>query len=115
MGRTIPIGSVAQVSGLPKHLFNGLFSYSFDNGFGVNSNIVVTGEMNNNSSGSLKIPMQYTLDAGVSYKMKKWDFRATVLNATDEKNWSPPNAVYGNGSILPLPGTQVQFTVKYSF
>ncbi len=112
---TIPIGSVAQVSGLPKHLFNGLFSYSFDNGFGVNSNIVVTGEMNNNSSGSLKIPMQYTLDAGVSYKMKKWDFRATVLNATDEKNWSPPNAVYGNGSILPLPGTQVQFTVKYSF
>ena len=114
-GATIPIGTVKQVSGLPQHLFNGLVSYSFDNGFGLNTNIVVTGEMNNNSSGSLVIPMQYTLDAGASYKYKKWDFRVSVLNATNEENWSPPNAVYGNGSILALPGTQVQFTVKLSF
>jgi len=112
---TVNIGTISQVSGLPKHLFNGLISYSFDNGFGVSTNAVVTGEMNNNTSGSLVIPLQYTLDAGVSYKYKKWDFHATILNATDEKNWSPPNAVYGNGSILALPGTQVQFTVKYSF
>lgn len=112
---TINIGTVAKVSGLPTHLFNGLVSYSFDNGFSVNSNIVVTGEMNNNSSGSLVIPTQYTLDAGLGYKYKKWDFRTTVLNVTNEENWSPPNAVYGNGSILALPGTQVQFTVKYSF
>ena len=71
--------------------------------------------MNNNTSGSLVIPMQYTLDAGASYKYKKWDFRVSVLNATNEENWSPPNAVYGNGSILALPGTQLQFTVKMSF
>lgn len=114
-GATIPIGTVKQVSGLPQHLFNGLVSYSFDNGFGLNTNIVVTGEMNNNTSGSLVIPMQYTLDTGASYKYKKWDFRVSVLNATNEENWSPPNAVYGNGSILALPGTQVQFTVKLSF
>ena len=114
-GATIPIGTVKQVSGLPKHLFNGLVSYSFDNGFGVNSNIVITGEMNNNTSGSLVIPLQYTLDVGASYKYKKWDFRVSVLNATNEENWSPPNAVYGNGSILALPGTQAQFTVKLSF
>lgn len=114
-GATIPIGTVKQVSGLPQHLFNGLVSYSFDNGFGLNTNIVVTGEMNNNTSGSLVIPMQYTLDAGASYKYKKWDFRVSVLNATNEENWSPPNAVYGNGSILALPGTQVQLTVKMSF
>lgn len=114
-GATLPIGTVKQVSGLPQHLFNGLVSYSFDNGFGLNTNIVVTGEMNNNSSGSLVIPMQYTLDAGASYKYKKWDFRVSVLNATNEENWSPPNAVYGNGSVLALPGTQLQFTVKMSF
>lgn len=114
-GATIPIGTVKQVSGLPQHLFNGLVSYSFDNGFGLNTNIVVTGEMNNNSSGSLVIPMQYTLDTGASYKYKKWDFRVSVLNATNEENWSPPNAVYGNGSVLALPGTQLQFTVKMSF
>ena len=104
-----------QVSGLPKHLFNGLISYSFDNGFGFSANTVVTGKMNNNFAGTLVIPVQYTLDLAASYKWKKWDFRATVLNATNEENWSPPNAVYGNASILALPGTQLQVTVKYSF
>ena len=112
---TVDIGTVTRVSGLPEHLFNGLISYSFDNGFGVTANVVVTGEMNNNTSGTLVIPVQYTLDVGASYKYKTWDFRAQVLNATDEENWSPPNAVYGNGSILALPGTQVQLTAKYSF
>lgn len=104
-----------QVSGLPKHLFNALVSYSFDNGFGASANTVITGEINNNYAGTLVIPVQYTIDSSVFYKYKKWDFRATVLNVTDEENWSPPNAVYGNASILALPGTQVQFTVKYTF
>ena len=112
---TVPIGTVTRVSGLPKHLFNGLVSYNFGNGFGVTANTVVTGEINNNTAGTLVIPTQYTIDAGVSYTYKKWHLHANVTNVTDEKNWSPPNAVYGNGSILALPGTQVQFTVKYSF
>lgn len=112
---TVPIGTVTKVSGLPEHLFNGLISYTFDNGFGFTANTVVTGEMNNNTAGTLVIPTQYTIDVGASYKYKTWDFRANVLNVTNEENWSPPNAVYGNGSILALPGTQVQFTAKYSF
>ncbi len=112
---TVPIGAVTKVSGLPSHLFNGLISYTFDNGFGFSANTVVTGEMNNNTAGTLVIPVQYTIDAGVNYRYKKWELHATVLNVTDEENWSPPNAVYGNGSILALPGTQVQFTVKHSF
>lgn len=112
---TIPIGTVAKVSGLPTNLFNALVSYTFANGFGVSANTVVTGEMNNNAAGTVKIPLQYTLDLGLSYHFKAWDYHLSVLNATDEKNWSPPNAVYGNGSILALPGTQVQLSAKYAF
>ena len=112
---TIPIGTIAKVSGLPTNLFNALVSYRFKNGFGVSANTVVTGEMNNNAAGTLVIPVQYTIDLGVMYTYKKWDFHLSVLNVTDEENWSPPNAVYGNGSILALPGTQLQFTSKYSF
>jgi len=112
---TVPIGTVTRVSGLPSHLFNALISYKFANGFGVNANTVVTGPINNNVAGNLVIPTQYTLDLGASYTTKQWEYRLTVLNATDEENWSPPNAVYGNGSILALPGTQLQFTVKYTF
>jgi outer membrane receptor protein involved in Fe transport len=113
---TVPIGTVTKVSGLPEHLFNALVSYSFDNGLSLTANTVVTGEMNNNTSGSLVIPLQYSFDASASYSYNKnWDFRVQVLNVTNEENWSPPNAVYGNGSILALPGTQVQFSAKYSF
>ncbi|AOS44306.1 Ferripyoverdine receptor precursor [Lacunisphaera limnophila] len=111
----IMFGNTAKVSGLPSHLFNALASYSFDNGFSVSANAVLTGEMNNNTAGSLVIPFQYTIDASASYAWKDWNFRMQILNVTDEENWSPPNAVYGNGSILALPGTQVQFSVKYSF
>jgi outer membrane receptor protein involved in Fe transport len=112
---TAPIGTITKVSGLPSHLFNALISYKFQNGFGLSANTVVTGEMNNNAAGTVVIPTQYTLDLGASYTYKKWYFHVTVLNATDEENWSPPNTVYGNGSILALPGTQVQLTAKYSF
>jgi catecholate siderophore receptor len=112
---TVPIGTITRVSGLPRHLFNALVSYKLGHGFGVSANTVVTGEMNNNAAGTVVIPNQYTLDLGMSYTFKKWDFHLTVLNATDQKNWSPPNSVYGDGSILALPGMQLQFTTKYSF
>jgi hypothetical protein len=104
-----------RVSGLPRHLFNALVSYTMNNGWGVNSNVVVTSPINNNFAGTLVIPTQYQLDAGVSYNTKSWGARVSVSNVTDEKNWAPPNAVYGNASILPLPGTLVQLNVRYSF
>ncbi|MEO6003025.1 MAG: TonB-dependent receptor [Opitutus sp.] len=112
---TVDIGTRTRVSGLPRNLFNALISYKLTTAFTVSANTVVTGAMNNNAPGTLIIPTQYTLDLGASYAYKDWDFHVAVLNATDEENWSPPNAVYGNGSILALPGTQVQFTVKYKF
>jgi len=104
-----------RVSGLPKHLFNALVSYSFDNGWSVSSNALLTGEMLNNFAGTLKIPRQYQIDASVIYRTKNWEYRTSISNLTDEENWAPPNAVYGNASILPLPGTMVRFTVKYTF
>lgn len=104
-----------RVSGLPRHLINALATYTFENGFGLSGTLLVTSKINNNFAGTLVIPWQYSLDLSAFYALKKWDFRLTVLNATDEKNWAPPNAVYGNGSILALPGTELQFTVRYKF
>ena len=112
---TVAIGSTTKVSGLPSNLFNALLAYTFDNGFGFSVNTVITGEMNNNTAGTLVIPVQYTLDSGLYYKYDKWNFHLTVLNLTNQLNWSPPNSVYGNGSILALPGIQAEFTVKRSF
>ncbi len=104
-----------RVSGLPRNLFNALLSYTFDNGLSLSANTVFTGEMKNNYAGTLTIPWQYQLDFNAAYRTKKVDYKVTVLNVTDQKNFAPPNAVYGNASILTLPGTQVQATVTYKF
>ena len=111
----IDYSTTHQVSGLPKHSFNGLISYTFDNGWGFSANTLVTGEINNNYAGTLVIPWQYEIDASVSYHIKNWDYRLSVGNVTNEKNWAPPNAVYGNASIFALAGTTFSFNVKYKF
>jgi catecholate siderophore receptor len=103
------------VSGLPRHLFNALISYTFDSGWGLNANAVVTSPINNNFAGTLVIPTQHQLDAGLSYTQKTWSARLTISNLTNQENWAPPNAVYGNASILALPGTQYQLNLKYNF
>ncbi len=111
----IDYANVHQVSGLPKNQFNGLLSYGFDNGLTLTANGTFTTKINNNYAGTLVIPSQYSLDVGLQYRIKEWDLRLNVSNVTNEENWAPPNAVYGNASIFALPGTQFSFTVKYTF
>jgi len=104
-----------QASGLPKSQINGLISYSLGHGWGISSNFLVTSTINNNFAATLEIPWQYEIDASVTYHTKKWDYRLSVGNVTDAENWAPPNAVYGNASILALAGTTVSFTAKFNF
>jgi outer membrane receptor protein involved in Fe transport len=111
----VDYADVNPVAGQPKSSFNGLVSYSFDNGVGFSVDAQVTGPMNNNYAGTLVIPTQYNVDASIWYHYRKTDYRVSVGNLTDQKNWSPPNPVYGNASILPLAGTTVSFNVKYNF
>lgn len=112
----IDYANTHSVPALPKNSFSSLLSYSFDNGFGFSANATVTSPIDNNYAGTLVIPWQYTVDAGVWYRYKKqWEFRVQVLNLTDEENWSSVNPVYGNGSIVANAGTTVSFTAQYNF
>ena len=86
--------------GTPDHLFNLLATYKFDNGIGFSADIVATSEILNNAAGTLVIPWQYTLDMSVFYQHKRFEARLSAINLTDEKNWSAPNYVYGNESIV---------------
>ena len=104
-----------RVQGAPRNQLNALLSYKFDSGFGFSANGTYTTEMNNNWAGTLVIPSQYQLDVGLFYNRKTWSANLTVLNATDEENWSPPNGVYGNESILAEPGIRGEFTVTLRF
>ncbi|MEI6105461.1 MAG: TonB-dependent receptor [Opitutae bacterium] len=101
--------------GVPQNLFNALATYKWDNGFGVTANVVYTSKINNNVVGNLVIPNQYTLDLIAFYNAKTWEVRFAVLNATDEKNWSAPNAVYGNESIVAELPVHFEVSFKYKF
>jgi outer membrane receptor protein involved in Fe transport len=111
----IEYSTTMKVSGLPQHSVNGLLSYTFDNGWGFSTDAQITSAINNNYAGTLVIPTQFNIDASVWYHLKQWDYRVSVGNVTNEKNWAPPNPVYGNASILALAGTTVSFNAKYSF
>ena len=101
--------------GVPKNLVNALATYKWDNGFGLTANVVYTTKINNNVVGNLVIPSQYTLDLTAFYNAKTWEVRFAILNATDEKNWSAPNAVYGNESIVAELPVNFQASFKYKF
>lgn len=101
--------------GVPKNLFNALATYKWDNGFGLTANVVYTSPINNNVVGNLVIPSQYTLDLTAFYNAKDWEVRFAILNATDEKNWSAPNAVYGNESIVAELPVHFEASFKYKF
>lgn len=104
-----------RVAGLPKHQFNTLLSYTFDNGFGASLGGRLHSEIKNDNAGTVIIPWQYELDASVFYTYKNWTARLTILNVTDEWNFAPPNEFYGKGSILLEPGARGEFTLAYKF
>lgn len=104
-----------RVAGLPKHQFNTLVSYTFDSGFGASLGGRLHSEIKNDNAGTVIIPWQFEIDASVFYSYQNWTARLTVLNVTDEWNYSPPNEFYGKGSILLEPGVRGEFTLSYKF
>jgi catecholate siderophore receptor len=107
--------SNVRAQGLPKHQFNALMSYTFDNGFGASINGTLHSEINNNWAGTIVIPWQFEIDTSLFYTYKNWNFRLAILNVTDEFNFAPPNGVYGNESILIEEGLRSELTVTYKF
>jgi outer membrane receptor for monomeric catechols len=104
-----------RIQGLPQNLWSALATYKWDSGFGLSSGLVVHTDINNNVAGTLVIPTQYTLDLTGFYEAKTWFAKLAVLNATNEENWSPPNYVYGNESILADLPIRFELTLGYKF
>ncbi|NBB80684.1 MAG: TonB-dependent receptor plug domain-containing protein [Verrucomicrobia bacterium] len=124
-------------AGVPEHLLNGLVQYKFDNGFGVQANIVVWGEMNSGYEGyeavvrnpadasgasdftvtadTARVDIQHEIDAKIFYEYENWRFEISAFNITDEENWDFNNSLYANGSAVARPDTNYQFLVSYEW
>ncbi len=111
----LPAGRENRRQGVPRNLFNANTTYKFANGFGLTGGVVATSDILNNVVGTLVIPAQYTLDVTGFYATKTYEVRLAILNATDEKNWSAPNAVYGNESIVADLPIRAELTLRYKF
>ena len=113
-GGVLPVGDYRQ-PGLPEHLINALATYKTDFGLGASLGLVVTSVIHNDYTGSLRIPWQYSFDLTTFYNYKNVEARVAFLNLTDVDNWAPPNAVYGDGSILRELPFRIEGTVKIRF
>ena len=111
----LPAGRENRRQGVPRNLFNANATYKLASGFGITGGLVATSDILNNVVGSLVIPAQYTLDVTGFYSTKTYEVRLAILNATDQKNWSAPNAVYGNESIVADLPVRAELTLKYKF
>ncbi|EDY81554.1 TonB-dependent receptor plug domain protein [Verrucomicrobiia bacterium DG1235] len=123
--------------GVPEKLINGLFSYKWDNGFGVALGFLGWGDTYSGYSdfeitvpdltganggedytliaNTAKLGFQYEADLTFSYKYEDWAYKLTIFNITDEENWDVNNSGYGNGSILARQPARMELSAKYSF
>ena len=130
-----PGGEVVDAPGVPDHLFNGLLSYKWANGFGVTAGILFWEGMKSGYDGfefsvpnwndpenpyvlqanTAELGSQYEVDLGFTYELENWYYKLAVLNVTDEENWDVNNSGYGNGSILARQPTRYEFSLRRSF
>lgn len=126
------IDGVGKTPGVPEHTFNFLIQYQHPSGFGGNLGVVVTSKYNLgydsqfsvtedysgagiNHVGTVVIPWQYTVNASLFYKQPKWEAKLQFFNITDQRNFSPVNAIYANDEVNRDLPFEMQATLKYKF
>jgi hypothetical protein len=111
---TLPLGNYLQ-PGIPRQLFNANLNYVFDCGLGFSFGAVVTSPINLTFGGSVVIPTQFTLNAGVFYRWKNVEVRVDVLNFTNQQNWAVVSTNNGTNQVYPEMPLQVLGTVRVKF
>jgi hypothetical protein len=111
---TLPLGNYLQ-PGIPRQLFNANLNYVFDCGLGFSFGAVVTSPINLTFGGSVVIPTQFTLNAGVFYRWKNVELRVDVLNFTNQQNWALVSTNNGTNQVYPEMPLQVLGTVRVKF
>ncbi|MEM7790058.1 MAG: TonB-dependent receptor plug domain-containing protein [Verrucomicrobiota bacterium] len=119
-----------ETPGVPPHLFNALVQYTFDNGIGLQANMVYTSSMEAGYDGgnipggdaagntvirSPKLDDQFEIDAKIFYEWENWRFELAIFNITDEENWDLPNTGYANGSAVARPERSYELSARYKW
>jgi hypothetical protein len=112
---TVKRGKIRAAS-VPQVMFNSYVTYQLDNGFGASFGPQVTGEQWQNQEGSLRIPMQYVINAFVFYRQPKWDVQINFFNITDQRNWTSIDPTFaGNDVIYPEQPFRISGQIRFRF
>ena len=105
-----------RAASVPQVMFNSYVTYQLDNGFGASFGPQVTGEQWQNQEGSLRIPMQYVINAFVFYRQPKWDVQINFFNITDQRNWTSIDPSFaGNEVIYPEQPFRISGQIRFRF
>lgn len=105
-----------RAASVPQVMFNSYVTYQLDNGFGASFGPQVTGEQWQNQEGSLRIPMQYVINAFVFYRQPKWDVQINFFNITDQRNWTSIDPSFaGNDVIYPEQPFRISGQIRFRF
>jgi hypothetical protein len=123
--------------GVPQQVFNFLGNYRFDSGLGLRLGLQVTGPFYVTAPGFIdlanslfvpqsvvnahgyysapRVPWQYTLNASIYYDLGAYEFKLSLYNLTDQRNWEASYPFYGNDFILHADPIDAEFAVSAKF
>lgn len=108
--------SMIERPGIPRNLYSGTATYSFDNGIALSASASHVPSGWADYVHTLKLPAYTLVDLGVSYETDHWLFRLNVKNALNEKYFRANFVeLYASQNIKPELPRSFQASIKYKF
>jgi iron complex outermembrane receptor protein len=108
--------SMAERPGIPRNLYSGTASYSFDNGISLTASASHVPKVWADYPHTLRLPSYTLVDVGVSYEVNHWLFQVNMKNALNERYFRANFVeLYGSQNVKPEVPRSFQATVKYKF
>lgn len=113
---TLTDKSMAERPGIPRNLYSGTASYSFDNGIALTASASHVPAVWADYPHTVRLPAYTLVDLGVSYGTDHWLFQLNVKNALNERYFRANFVeLYGSQNVKPEVPRSFQATVKYKF
>jgi hypothetical protein len=95
-----------RITNLPRNNFTLFSAYQFASGFGLKTDLWLRDSYIANADGSLVVPSEYNLNAGVFYNRPKWSVELDAQNLTNQRNFA------GSSTVLEPFNLQARVTFK---
>lgn len=108
--------SMAERPGIPRNLYSGTASYSFDNGIALTASASHVPAVWADYPHTLRLPAYTLVDLGASYGTDHWLFQVNVKNALNEKYFRANFVeLYASQNVKAEQPRSFQATIKYKF